>query len=422
MGAPHRTGSTRTPAASGTSSDTKTAVSATVTDGLGAAEPVRSPRIFRKRDTGLGARPQPGAPVFPTVLPARPGAMFIPRQQLTGSGEPDTLSGPSPFGADRARPADRQARGTRRGAHRDVPVRQPAVRQPAAGQPRLSRNRLVATGTASLAGISALLTGIALAGAHDEQVVDLGAAATAPSVGLGSSPSVLQGTADRTPRSVHRPVARPVAPPPRIVTTPGSGLPGAGSTGNDSLLAAGAPSSAGADLPQAVATYPESPYPTYSYYSGAIPDGSGLLAGTPAPTTQSATEQPAFPSGAVTGPIDVGGSSEPTGQPTTTTLRGFETGQTPLAGTPIPTATSAGVSPTPAPSATLSPTALPATTGSSAAASQPPASSAAVTGAAAPAAQAAPQPSSAGENGSLRDKATKLIEFYGPPPFLPLSR
>ncbi|WP_250285602.1 MULTISPECIES: hypothetical protein [unclassified Frankia] len=404
----------RTPAATGTPGGRRADAGAATADSPSAAEPVRSPRIFRKRDAGPDARLRPVAPAFPPPVSARPGAMFIPRQQLMNSAEPDTLSGPSPFGADRARPDDRQAHGTRRGAHREIPVRQPTVRQP-----RPSRNRLVATGTASLAGISALLTGIALAGAQDEQVVDLGAAAAAPSVGLGSSPSVLQQTAGRTSRNVHRPAARPAAPPPQTVVTPGPGF-----AGNDPLWAAGAPSPAGTDLPQAVATHPEYPYPAYSYYShayyaDAAPSEAGPLPPTPAPATQPALEQPAFPGGAVTDPVEVTRTSEPSAQPTTTTLRGFETGQTPLAGAPAPAAGLVGVPPTPVPSEALPPAAaVPAATGSSASTSQPPTSSAV-----APDAQAAaPQPHPARAGGAFGDRPTKLIEFYDPPPFSPLSR
>ncbi|SBW28671.1 hypothetical protein FDG2_5838 [Candidatus Protofrankia californiensis] len=438
---PHRTGFDRAPAVASAPSSRRAAVSEMAPDSSTVTEPVRSPRIFRKRD----ARPksQPVTPTFPEPVPPRPGAMFIPRQQLRNSGELDTLSGPIPFSASarrsdwttgrttsgiqriggrEARTAirsvgrttgtpvpetfdsgtggtqsdDRRSSGTRRGAHRDVAARQ-------------GRSRLVVTGTASIAGISALLTGMALASSHDEQTVELGAAAAAPSVGLGDTPSAFRPTAIRTPRDAHRPWAR-LAAPPQTAATPNPGIPETGSTGNDLLWAAGVLDSTGMDLPQASSTYPG------TTTSGIDPPARPL-----APSTQPGVDQPPSTGGAAAEPVDNGQVGEPAGEPSVTTSREPGAGQTPSAEVPASTPATTSLATTTPPATPLP--APSATGGGSAPARQLP-ENAAAAGAAnsgTAAAPAAPEPS-AGEARAATDNPTKLVEFYDPPPVSPLSR
>ncbi len=275
--------------------------------------------------------------------------MFLPRQQQFDSAELDTVTGPLsvsttaraaqstlpgfttvaqhrswPTGSTEEWSAvsasdlpasgshgSAQSRGTRsRGAHRRVATKQ-------------GRSRLVVAGTASLAGISAILTGLALSGGTDTPAGDTATTGSAPSMGIGAGVSFTEPVTTQGSSDTGQPPARLVPPG----TRSRSALSGRTATGSDP---AAAPNDAGGPQVGIPASGPGT--------------GTGIPAGAPA--------LPAQPD--ATAPSTDGASNGPAGTEQVTA-----TGNDPAAPAPSP-ATSAALSANP-PTSTSPPTAVPPT-------------------------------------------------------------
>ncbi len=268
--------------------------------------------------------------------------MFLPRQQQFDSAELDTVTGPLsvsttaraaqstaqhrswPTGSTEEWSAvsasdlpasgshgSAQSRGTRsRGAHRRVATKQ-------------GRSRLVVAGTASLAGISAILTGLALSGGTDTPAGDTATTGSAPSMGIGAGVSFTEPVTTQGSSDTGQPPARLVPPG----TRSRSALSGRTATGSDP---AAAPNDAGG--------------PQVGIPASGSGTGTGIPAGAPA--------LPAQPD--ATAPSTDGASNGPAGTEQVTA-----TGNDPAAPAPSP-ATSAALSANP-PTSTSPPTAVPPT-------------------------------------------------------------
>ncbi len=291
--------------------------------------------------------------------------MFLPRQQLFDSGELDTVTGPLsmsttaragqttvlastamarrqawPTGSTDERSAvsasdvpassndgSARSRGTRpRGAHRAT-HRRVATKQ--------GRSRLVVAGTASLAGISAILTGMALAGGGDTPAGDPATTGAAPSMGIGTGVSFTEPATTQGHSETGQPSPRLVPPGIRSRST----LSGRTVTGGDPTTA---PDDAGRPQVGIPASAPVTGTGTGTA-AGDIPAGAPALPvqpGATAPSTDGASNGP-------TGTGQVATTGNDPAAPAAGPATSVAVSANPLTNTSPPTAVPPGATPPP---------------------------------------------------------------------------
>ncbi|MCK9925717.1 hypothetical protein MXD62_00795 [Frankia sp. Mgl5] len=297
---------------------------------------VRQPRELDPQRVGdeTGAAGGPGASRFSLFEPARPAGSLrldtAPRSGARADGTRSTTASRAAASRAAARPAGST---TGRGAHRaPAPRRGP------------SRTRMVVAGTASLAGLSAIVTGVALSG--DQPVTAAGPTTGAtPLVQVAGSRPAAFGSGD-TQASRDGRVPLPTYPVAAPTTAGGSGTTGQSDSGyRTSPNGPSAPSYSGSGTQQQGLSGYEIPFVPLTPRSTATP--SPAAGGTTAPgTTTPGTTTPGSTAPGTTAP----GSTAP--GTTTPTQPGATTPPTQQGTSPAQTRPTTSSSSTPAPAPT----------------------------------------------------------------------